>query len=334
MVDDEPDVEPLFRQQFRREVREGLYRLDFALSGEAALHMLDGRAGDEIILLLLDINMPGMSGLDLLPKMKGRKPGLPVFIISAYGDADTVTTALERGADEFLTKPVDFAKLRRDIMAVQADAMRRERMTAPPDDTTTDLHAVIAALRAERDAALSRRPAGGGTRARTRTSERNSEYGERIEHQAATIDVLKAMSASPGDPQPVFDLIVDRARDSATPTTRRSINLTATCCTSWHSHGIETTQAARDYAAAVSTTARHAMHVRPSNPRTRQIVHDAGTCGRSRHFCRRVLPGRAVHLQSHCYVREPIGAITLGADNPAASLTARSNCCRPSPSRR
>jgi DNA-binding NtrC family response regulator len=125
VVDDEPDAEPLFRQQFRREVREGLYQLDFARSGETALQMLDGRAGDESILLLLDINMPGMSGLDLLPKIKGRKPELPVFVISVYGDADTVSTVRKRGADEFHTKPVDFAKLRRDIMAVQADAMRR-----------------------------------------------------------------------------------------------------------------------------------------------------------------------------------------------------------------
>ena len=125
VVDDEPDAEPLFRQQFRREVREGLYRLDFTRSGETALHMIDGLAGDEIILLLLDINMPGMSGLDLLPKIKGRKPGLPVFVISVYGDTDTESRALKHGADEFLTKPVDFAKLRRDIMAVKADAMRR-----------------------------------------------------------------------------------------------------------------------------------------------------------------------------------------------------------------
>ena len=125
VVDDEPDAEPLFRQQFHREVREGLYRLDFARSGETALHMLDVRVGDEIILLLLDIDMPGMGGLDLLPKIKGRKPGLPVFVISAYGDADTVSTARERGADEFLTKPVDFAKLRRDSMMVKVDVMRR-----------------------------------------------------------------------------------------------------------------------------------------------------------------------------------------------------------------
>ena len=126
VVDDEPDVEPLFRQQFRREVREGLYRLDFALSGEMALDMLEGcPPGEEIILLVSDINVPGMSGLDLLPKVKERRPGLPVFMISTYGDADTVAAVLERGADEFLTKPVDFPKLRRDIMAVKADAMRR-----------------------------------------------------------------------------------------------------------------------------------------------------------------------------------------------------------------
>jgi DNA-binding NtrC family response regulator len=122
VVDDEPDVEPLFRQQFRREMREGLYRLDFAPSGQTALKMLDGRAGEEIILLVSDINMPGMSGLDLLPIVKTRRPDLPVFMISAYGDADTVATALARGADEFLTKPVDFPKLKRDIMAVMTDA--------------------------------------------------------------------------------------------------------------------------------------------------------------------------------------------------------------------
>ena len=124
VVDNEPDVESLFRQQFRREMREGLYRLDFALSGETALNVFDGGAGDEIILLVLDINMPGISGLGLLPIVKTRRPDLPVFII--YGDADTMTTARKRGADEFLAKPVDFPKLRRGIRAVQADAKRRD----------------------------------------------------------------------------------------------------------------------------------------------------------------------------------------------------------------
>ena len=104
VVDYEPDVEALFRQQFRREVRERGYTLDFALSALAALAILDDANGEEIILLVSDLNMPGMSGLDLLPIVKTRRPDLPVFMISAYGDADTVTTARTRGADEFLTK--------------------------------------------------------------------------------------------------------------------------------------------------------------------------------------------------------------------------------------
>ena len=122
VVDDEPDVEALFRQQFRREVRQGLYLLDFALSGEAALNKLDGCVGVEIILLVSDINMPGMSGLDLLPKVKERRPDLPVFMISAYGDAERVQTALDRGASKFMTKPVDFPRLKQDVSLVLADA--------------------------------------------------------------------------------------------------------------------------------------------------------------------------------------------------------------------
>jgi CheY-like chemotaxis protein len=109
VVDDEPDVEALFRQQFRREIREGLYGLDFALSAAAALAILDDTSGEKIILLVSDITMPDMSG----------RPSLPVFMISTYGDA---ATALARGADRFLTKPVDFPKLKQDIMAVMTDA--------------------------------------------------------------------------------------------------------------------------------------------------------------------------------------------------------------------
>jgi CheY-like chemotaxis protein len=123
VVDDEPDVEVLFRQQFRREVREGRYLLDFALSGEAALNKLDGCVGEQIILLFSDINMPRMTGLELLPKVKERRPDLPVFMISAYSDAQRVQTALDRGASKFITKPVDFLQLKHEVSAVVADAI-------------------------------------------------------------------------------------------------------------------------------------------------------------------------------------------------------------------
>ena len=122
VVDDEPDVELLFRQQFRQEVRDGLYTLDFALSGEAALSKLTELVGEEIVLLLSDINMPGMSGLDLLPKVKFRRPDLSVFMISAYGDNETVAIALARGAEKFVTKPVDFPRLKQDVSAAVAQA--------------------------------------------------------------------------------------------------------------------------------------------------------------------------------------------------------------------
>jgi DNA-binding NtrC family response regulator len=122
VVDDEPDVEALFRQQFRREVRQGVYLLDFALSGEEALNKLDGCIGQQIILLVSDINMPGMNGLDLIPEVKARRPDLPVFMISAYGDPERVRTAMERGASKFITKPVDFPQLKQDVSRVVAEA--------------------------------------------------------------------------------------------------------------------------------------------------------------------------------------------------------------------
>jgi len=116
-------VETLFRQQFRREVREGLYKLDFALSGAAALEKLaSADTGEEIILLVSDINMPGMTGLELLPAVKKRRPDLPVFMISAYGDQRTIETALSTGASKFLTKPVDFPQLKQDVIAVVNEA--------------------------------------------------------------------------------------------------------------------------------------------------------------------------------------------------------------------
>jgi two-component system response regulator (stage 0 sporulation protein F) len=120
VVDDEPDVEMLFRQQFRREVRDGLYTLDFALSGKDALDILDSHIGEKVILLVSDINMPGMTGLELLSVVKQRRPDLPVFMISAYGDQDIIGAALGSCADKFLTKPMDFPRLKWDITAVIA----------------------------------------------------------------------------------------------------------------------------------------------------------------------------------------------------------------------
>jgi DNA-binding NtrC family response regulator len=87
---------------------------------------VDKAGSEKIILLVSDINMPGMSGLDLLPIAKSRRPDLPVFMISAHSDADKVATALARGADEFLTKPVDFLRLKQDIMSVMGDVRGNE----------------------------------------------------------------------------------------------------------------------------------------------------------------------------------------------------------------
>jgi CheY-like chemotaxis protein len=117
VVDDEPDVEMLFRQQFRRELREGRFVLDFALSADEALGKIRAAEGETIILLVSDINMPGMSGLDLLPRIKAERPDIPVFMVTAYGDENTRKVALERGADGFLTKPIDFSTLRSEVQA-------------------------------------------------------------------------------------------------------------------------------------------------------------------------------------------------------------------------
>ena len=117
VVDDESDVEMLFRQQFRRELRERRFVLDFAASGDEALEKMRRSDGNSLILLVSDINMPGMSGLDLLPRIKAERPDLPVLMITAYGDANTRQVAIERGADGLLTKPIDFAAMRAEIQA-------------------------------------------------------------------------------------------------------------------------------------------------------------------------------------------------------------------------
>jgi CheY-like chemotaxis protein len=115
VVDDEPDVEALFRQQFRRDLRSGRFTLEFAQSASTALERIAAAADQSLILILSDINMPGMSGLELLPKAKAMRPDVPIIMITAYGDAETKRKALENGAEALLTKPIDFGTLRSEI---------------------------------------------------------------------------------------------------------------------------------------------------------------------------------------------------------------------------
>ncbi|MDX8541229.1 MAG: response regulator [Mesorhizobium sp.] len=115
VIDDEPDVEPLFRQQFRRDIRASRFTMEFAQSAVDALEQIDHAKGVTLILVLSDINMPGMSGLELLPKIKVLRPDVPVIMITAYGDAETKRKALEDGAEALMTKPIDFAALRQQI---------------------------------------------------------------------------------------------------------------------------------------------------------------------------------------------------------------------------
>ena len=115
VVDDEPDVEALFRQQFRRDLRDGRFNMEFAQSAPAALQCVSNAGDASLILILSDINMPGMSGLELLPKAKMLRPDVPVIMITAYGDDVTKRKALEGGAEALLTKPIDFVALRSEI---------------------------------------------------------------------------------------------------------------------------------------------------------------------------------------------------------------------------
>jgi CheY-like chemotaxis protein len=115
VVDDEADVEVLFRQHFRRDLRTGRYTMEFARSAPEALQRISDAGDASLILILSDINMPGMSGLELLPKAKALRPDVPVIMITAYGDAETKRKALERGAESLLTKPIDFVILRNEI---------------------------------------------------------------------------------------------------------------------------------------------------------------------------------------------------------------------------
>jgi two-component system, chemotaxis family, chemotaxis protein CheY len=119
VVDDEKDIQMLFEQRFRKELRNGRVELAFAFSGEDALSYL-AEHHHEAVLILSDINMPGMSGLELLHKIKIRfevppPPPPVVMMITAYGDAENYSKAMELGADDFLTKPLDFNLLKEKL---------------------------------------------------------------------------------------------------------------------------------------------------------------------------------------------------------------------------
>ena len=115
VVDDEPDVEALFRQQFRRDLRAQRFVMDFAISAADALVRIANTIEQSLVLILSDINMPGMTGLEMLPKVREMRPDVPVIMITAYGDPETRRKAIESGATGLLTKPIDFTLLREEI---------------------------------------------------------------------------------------------------------------------------------------------------------------------------------------------------------------------------
>ena len=115
VVDDEKDVELLFRQKFRKEVRDGSLEMIFAFSGQEALDILKSNEPPDVVYVFSDINMPGMTGLELLDKIKAEYPGIAVSMISAYGDQENYNKAIESGAKDFFTKPIDFHTLRSEI---------------------------------------------------------------------------------------------------------------------------------------------------------------------------------------------------------------------------
>ncbi len=115
VVDDEPDVRDLFRQQFRRELRAGRFAMAFAHSAAEALERINGANEPSLILMLSDINMPGMTGLELLPLVRAARPDVPVIMITAYGDAETRENVRAAGAVGLITKPIDFAVLKTEI---------------------------------------------------------------------------------------------------------------------------------------------------------------------------------------------------------------------------
>ena len=119
VVDDEPDIQMLFEQRFRKEIRGGELQFRFAFSGVEALAVLDGADSADLVLILSDINMPGMSGLELLREIKARRPGISVYMITAYDDQEKYREAMDCGANDYLAKPLDFGELREKIFSAR-----------------------------------------------------------------------------------------------------------------------------------------------------------------------------------------------------------------------
>ncbi len=118
VVDDEIDVQALFQQQFRREIKEGKIAFHFAFSGEEALAYLAQHDTTDLVLILSDINMPGMSGIELLKRLKAKYAGIKVFMITAYSDGDNLREAELHGSEDYVTKPIDFANLKQKIFGL------------------------------------------------------------------------------------------------------------------------------------------------------------------------------------------------------------------------
>jgi CheY-like chemotaxis protein len=122
IVDDERDVEMLFRQKLRKEIRSGAIELEFAFSGAEALERLRSQKPPEVMYIFSDINMPGMSGLELLDKVKSEFPEIKVSMISAYGDSENYDRAIQSGAKEFFTKPIDFDTLKKELQEMMDES--------------------------------------------------------------------------------------------------------------------------------------------------------------------------------------------------------------------
>jgi CheY-like chemotaxis protein len=117
VIDDEEDIQILFKQQFRKELKSGTVEFQFAFSGESALDYLENGGSLIITQILSDINMPGMTGIELLKKIKKQYHHLKVSMITAYEDEHNFHEAQEHGCDDYFTKPIDFVNLKQKIFA-------------------------------------------------------------------------------------------------------------------------------------------------------------------------------------------------------------------------